>query len=351
MVVRALLVRGAMRVALITFTTLLAMGAGCATERPEDANAGDGGPDAPGPGTVLDDDWHPTHAPAMALAADGAHVYYATYDRIERVAVGGGAAELLYTIPPPADGVLLSRVTSLYLGPSELVFVLAAQGESSTTKSLMSVPRGGGAATLLAQSGDVRAFLGVAFDAEYVYYSSFTSIARVPRGGGTARFVGQSDQSVRYWVFSPVVTADAITWAEGGELFRMPKSSIGGEGTAFASLPGVGAIIAREPAYVVALSDQIAFQGPPSAAVVVDPTTGSVGPVIELPGITTISPVEQTVAATPDHLYTATLDGLWQSARTGGAPTKVLDGAVAAVAAGPDGVYVATQTAVARVAP
>ena len=344
---QALLVARVMRLALVTFVSLLAA---CGPDGPEDGPTVDGGPG--GTSGTLDIDWHPTHAPALALAADSTHVYYATHDRIQRVPVSGGEAEVLYAIPPAGGETLFRSVSSLYLGPDEVVFVLSAtQMNQSTTKSLLSVPRTGGAATTLAQSGDVRAFLGVSFDAEYVYYSSFTSLVRVPRAGGMPRFVGNSDQSVRYWMFSPVVTAETIDWAEGGALYRMAKSDVGGEGQAFAELPGVGAIIAREPAYVVALSDQIAFQSPPSSAVVVDPATGAVGPELPLPGMTSIAPVEQTVAASPEYLWAASIDGLWQTSRSGGAPARVLDGVIAAVTAGPDGVYAATQTAIVRSAP
>lgn len=279
------------------------------------------------------------------LAADDHALFYVEGTSVKAFPLEGGTPRTLYTDTPPAQA--LTQIDRLVVGSSEVLVVVGHLDPTTlaSDQTLVLVPKLGGPPRVLATSNDVRAFLGATFDGEYVYFSSFDSLYRVPRAGGPTTFVGESNGSTHYWIFSPVVTADQVYWAEDTSVFRMARTESTRRGAPLAVLPAAesGKIVASGSKFVVALSPELDFQSPPDAFVEIDPATGAVGTRIPLADANILQ-----VVATERDVWTVSLTGLVRVPRVGGPPVQVLtDPCSSAVTTG-GSLYVTTEAGITR---
>jgi len=318
--------------------SLIACGSGSGSE-----DGPDGGAAGPGEPEI----WLQPDGPAADLACDATYLYYGDTSGLHRVSLAGGEPETLYALECPGESYLCG-VAAIYVGPSHVAAVWISMElvePFASERHLVVVPKQGGSALTLASSADVRSFLGAQFHADYLYYSSFTSVLRVPISGGDVDFVAESPGPVSYWIYSPVVVGDALFWAEDAQIYRMQLDDPEKEGEALASLPGVGKIVDYdETRFVVALSPAMAFQEPANAFAIVDTTTGAVATAVELGG----SGADFAVAGA-DVWVASWQDGLLRYPLAGGPSEAVLDGHMSAVATTTDAVFAATESDIWRI--
>ncbi|NVB81612.1 MAG: hypothetical protein HOV81_24675 [Kofleriaceae bacterium] len=312
---------------------------GCVGEHAKGDDAGSGSQESP-----VEPDWLATPY-VSRIAVDASHVYFVAGGGAElsRSPIAGGAAEALYTVP--SDGTSFDMIDALVVGANDIVFVVDGYDTDTQaqTRTLYALAKAGGSPRMLASSQDSRAYLGVTIDGDYVYFTSFTSLVRVPLAGGTSQFVGESPESVQYWAFSPTVVGDKIVWAESQSLFAIAKGSSSREGMRLAYVPGSGKIIGSDAVLVVALSSQIDFLGLASKFIEVDPTTGLLGPVVD------VGTTFDDAAVTADAVWAATSTGLVRVPRAGGAPEQVTTVRSLSIAAGSEAVFVGTEDGITRV--
>jgi hypothetical protein len=325
-------------------TLMFVLATGCVTERPEGDDDGGGS----GSGSAIDPEW--VASPYVGtLAADDSHVYFAGQSdgSLSRVSLGGGTAEILYTAPMPSSTTANVAITAIYLGPSDIAFVVDENDfiEGTQKRSLMTMPKAGGAAKELSTSPDSRAYLGATIEGSFVYFSTFTALLRVPLAGGTVTRVGESPNSVQYWAFSPTIIADQLYWAESNSIYRVAASATDDDGTLFATLPGGGTILGTTPtSLVVGLSDPYGLYDPATQFAEVDLATGNVSAPIAF------GEEIQDATLAGDDVFAATFHGLVRVARSGGAPVQVTTDFAFAVTATDDAVFVGTQTGIMRIA-
>ncbi len=329
-----------MRSSSLLMTLMFVLAAGCVSERPSGDDDDDGG--GSGSGSAVDPGWLSTGS-VGTLATDSTHLYFAGEDgTLARVPLGGGTPETLYTMPPITDG--FGDVDAIYPAGNDVVFVTQVTDyQGATTKSLLVVPKAGGAARELSTSQDSRSYLGVTIAGSNVYFSSAYSLLRVPLAGGTVTFVGESPNSVRYWALSPTIVGDDLYWAEGGELYRIPSSATHGEGEMFAELTAAPSIVGTTAtSFVTALSPGL-YDWPTQVALV-DRATGQAGAPVALG-----DQANQLVVVGSD-VYAATFSGVVHVPLGGGAIEHLTTEASMYVAATPDAVFVPNMTGITRIA-
>jgi|GEM_PF-6549375 len=310
---------------------------GCGSQRPESTVDG-----APGDGStsVVES------SRIGQLAADDHDLFYVEDTAVKAIPLAGGTPTTLYTAVAPTGA--LTMIDRFVVGSSELLFVVSHIDDVTlaTDETLFLVPKTGGTALALATSNDSRAFLGAAFDGNDVYFSTFDSMFRIPRTGGTTTFVGQSNGSTHYWVFTPVLTADQVYWAEGTNLYRMARTDSSKRGGLFATLPESesGKILAKGAKFVVALSPDLDFLAWPDAFVEIDSTTGAVGTRVPLAVANILE-----VAVTNSYVWTASPTGLVRVPRAGGEPVQALAAACTSVVAAGSSMYAATNAGIMRI--
>jgi hypothetical protein len=329
-----------MRSSLSVVTLMFVLATGCVSERPSGDDDDDGG--GSGSGSAIDPDWLAS-GPVGTLATDSTHLYFAGQGgTLMRVPLAGGTPETLYTMPPITEG--FGGVEAIYPAGNDIVFVTQVTDyQTSTTKSLLVVPKAGGAALELSTSQDSRSYLGVTIAGSNVYFSSFTSLLRVPLSGGAVTFVGESPNSVQYWALSPTIVGTDLYWAEGGELYRIPSTATHGEGVMFAELTAAPSIVGTTAtSFVTALAPDL-YDWPTQIAMV-DRATGQVGAPVALG-----DQANQLVVVGND-VYAATFDGVVRVALGGGAVEHLTTESSMYVAATPDAVFVPNMTGITRIA-
>jgi hypothetical protein len=326
-------------------TLLFVLATGCVTERPEGDD--DGGGSGSGSGSALDPTWVES-AYVGALAADDTHLYFAnqTGGTLARKSLAGGAVETLFTAPAPTSQTAITGITAIYLGPNDIAFVVDEQDYTAQTqkRSLMTMPKAGGAARQLSTSQDSRAYLGATVEGSYVYFSTFTALLRVPLAGGTVTRVGESPNSVQYWAFSPTIIGDQLYWAELNSIYRVAANATDDDGRLFANLPGGGKILGTTPtSLVVGLSDPYGLYDPATQFAEVDLVTGNVSAPIafgeEIEG----------ASVSGDDVFAATFHGAVRVPRSGGAPVVLTTEFSTSVTATDDAVFVGTSTGITRI--
>lgn len=334
---------------LTTFVLSLSLFAACTPDGRTPAGDDDGS----GSGSAQPDPGFYASSQVGAIAADADRVYFTEGLAVKSIAAADGSdPQTLYTLPAGDSSTgSYTSIAQFVVGPSDLAWVESTFDATTGAQmsALRAIPKTGGSPRTLATDADSRAFLGVSFAGDWIYYSSNTAVLRVPRAGGSVEYVGESDQSVQYWIFSPTVVDDTLYWAADDEIYRLAVGDREGRGAPIGTVPGASGMIVDATAgkpFVVALSPEIDFQDSAMGFVELDPATGQSS---ALRSLQVGDGRVMAVVATATDVFAATLGGVVRAPRDGSASaTQVTTAPGLYIAANATHAYASSQTGITK---
>ncbi|CAN5452251.1 hypothetical protein BH09MYX1_BH09MYX1_57920 [soil metagenome] len=153
-------------------------------------------------------------AVSLGIDLDATNVYFGGADKIMKVSKSGGSAVLLANVP---------GVTKLVVANGWIYYTARKLGPTMVGR----VPTSGGAPTQLATSGGFNP-LGIAVDAQSVYWADSDSVSSVPLAGGATTTLAAD-----FGVYHATVDATSVYWAAGGQVKKAPRG--GGAATIVAN--------------------------------------------------------------------------------------------------------------------